>query len=173
MTLSIKPLFILLMGLYSQRIKDVKELKDGATIIASNSESDWGRIITILQEAGLVKVKEGTDLLTATFEDIEENPKNLVFKNNVNPELLAAAYQNDEADLIAINANFAEGVGLTPEKDAVLVEQDNSPYANILAVRKEDENDPRVNALLKALQDPETQKWIEDKWNGKIKPVSK
>ena len=61
----------------------------------------------------------------------------------------------------------------SPEKDAVLVEQDNSPYANILAVRKEDENDPRVNALLKALQDPETQKWIEDKWNGKIKPVSK
>lgn len=167
------PIHIELMGLYSQRIKDVKELKDGATIIASNSESDWGRIITILQEAGLVKVKEGTDLLTATFEDIEENPKNLVFKNNVNPELLAAAYQNDEADLIAINANFAEGVGLTPEKDAVLVEQDNSPYANILAVRKEDENDPRVNALLKALQDPDTQKWIEDKWNGKIKPVSK
>ena len=53
---------------------------------------------------------------------------------------------------------FFEGVGLTHEKDAVLVEQDNSPYANILAVRKEDENDPRVNALLKALQDPENTK---------------
>ena len=69
--------------------------------------------------------------LTATFEDIEENPKNLEFVYDVNPELLAQAYQSDEADLIAINANFAGGIGLSPEKDGVLVEQDNSPYANI------------------------------------------
>ena len=63
------------MGLYSKKIKSVADLKDGATIITSNSVSDWGRIITILQNAGLVKVKDGVDLETANFEDIEENPK--------------------------------------------------------------------------------------------------
>lgn len=161
-----------LMALYSQRIKDIKDLKDGATIITSNSESDWGRIITMLQDEGLVKVKEGTDLTTATFDDIEENLKNLKFNHDVNPELLAATYENDEADLVAINANFAGGIDLSPEKDGVIVEKDNSPYGNILAVRTDNENDPAIEALFKALRSKETQDWITEKWDGKIKPVS-
>ncbi|WP_314067877.1 MetQ/NlpA family ABC transporter substrate-binding protein [uncultured Vagococcus sp.] len=161
-----------LMALYSQRIKDIKDLKDGATIITSNSESDWGRIITMLQDEGLVKVKEGTDLTTATFDDIEENPKNLKFNHDVNPELLAATYENDEADLVAINANFAGGIDLSPEKDGVIVEKDNSPYGNILAVRTDNENDPAIEALFNALRSKETQDWITEKWDGKIKPVS-
>lgn len=161
-----------LMALYSQRLDDIKELKDGATIITSNSESDWGRIITMLQDEGLVKVKEGTDLTTATFDDIAENPKKLKFNHDVNPELLAATYENDEADLVAINANFAGGIGLSPEKDGVIVEKDNSPYGNILAVRTDNENDPAIEALFKALRSKETQDWITEKWEGKIKPVS-
>ncbi|MBP1043104.1 methionine ABC transporter substrate-binding protein [Vagococcus sp. BWB3-3] len=161
-----------LMALYSQRIKDIKDLKDGATIITSNSESDWGRIITMLQDEGLVKVKEGTDLTTATFDDIVENPKKLKFNHDVNPELLAATYENDEADLVAINANFAGGIDLSPEKDGVIVEKDNSPYGNILAVRTDNEDDPAIEALFKALRSKETQEWITEKWDGKIKPVS-
>lgn len=161
-----------LMALYSQRIKDIKDLKDGATIITSNSESDWGRIITMLQDEGLVKVKEGTDLTTATFDDIVENPKKLKFNHEVNPELLATTYESDEADLIAINANFAGGIGLAPEKDGVIVEKDNSPYGNILAVREDNENDPAIEALFTALRSKETQDWIIKKWDGKIKPVS-
>lgn len=161
-----------LMALYSQSIKDVKELKDGAKVIASNSESDWGRVITILQDAGLVKVKEGTDLTTATFDDIEENPKNLEFIYDVSPELLASTYENDEADLIAINANFAGGIGLNPETDSVLVEQDNSPYANILAVREDNQNDEAIEKLLKALRSEDAQTFITENWDGVIKPVS-
>lgn len=162
-----------LMALYSKRIKDIKELKDGAKVIVSNSESDWGRVITILQDAGLVKVKAGTDLTTATFDDIAENPRKLEFVHDVAPELLVTTYENDEADLIAINANFAGGIGLNPEKDSVLVEQDNSPYANILAVRKDNENDPAIDKLLAALRSKDTQDFITEKWGGVIKPVSK
>lgn len=160
-----------LMAFYSQRIKDIKDLKDGATVLVSNSKTDWGRNIAILQEAGLVKIKEGVDVKTATFDDIVENPKNLVFKNDVNAELLTTAYQNDEADLIAINANFAGTIDLAPEKDGVIVESDNAPYANLVAVRTEDKDDERIKKLVDALHDSETQKWIEEKWNGKIKPV--
>ncbi|MGX7244748.1 MetQ/NlpA family ABC transporter substrate-binding protein [Enterococcus quebecensis] len=160
-----------LMGLYSKKIKDIKELKDGATIITSNSKSDWGRIITILQDAGLVEVKSGVNLATATFDDIEKNPKNLKFVHDVNPELLATTYQNEEGDLVAINANFAYQAGLEPKEDAVLIEKENSPFANIIAVREEDKDKESVKKLVSALQSKEIQDWILEKWNGSITPV--
>lgn len=160
------------MGLYSKRIKNISELKEGAQVIASNSESDWGRIITILQNAGLVTVKEGTDLETATFEDIDENPKNLTFVHNVNPELLATTYENDEADLVAINANFAYASGLNPLEEAVLLESDQSPYANVIAARSEDKDNPAIQKLVDALHQKAVQDWIIEKWGGSIKPVS-
>lgn len=161
------------MGLYSKRIKDIKDLEDGATVITSNSESDWGRIITILQDADLVKVKDGVDLETATFEDIEENPKNLKFVHNINPEVLATTYNNDEADLIAINANFAYSAGLNPVNDSVLLESDNSPYVNIVAVREEDKDNENIKKLIDALHSKEIQDWILEKWDGSVKPVDK
>lgn len=161
------------MGLYSKKIKDIKDLKDGATIITSSSESDWGRIITILQDADLVKVKEGVDLETATFDDIAENPKKLKFDHSIDPALLATTYSNDEGDLVAINANFAYGAGLNPVKDAVLLEKDTSPYANILAVRTADKDDARIKKLVKVLHEKDVQDWILEKWDGSVKPVDK
>ncbi|WP_086279688.1 MULTISPECIES: MetQ/NlpA family ABC transporter substrate-binding protein [Enterococcus] len=161
------------MGLYSKRIKDIKDLKDGATIITSNSESDWGRIITILQDADLVTVKDGVDLETATFEDIDKNPKNLKFIHNINPEVLTTTYNNDEADLVAINANFAYSAGLNPLKDSVLLEKDNSPYVNIVAVRSEDKDSDKIKKLVDALHSKEIQDWILEKWDGSVKPVDK
>lgn len=160
------------MGLYSKKIKDIKDLEDGATVITSNSESDWGRIITILQDAGLVKVKDGVDLETATFDDIAENPKILKFNHSINPDLLATTYQNDEGDLVAINANFAYGIGLNPVKDALLLEKDNSPYANVVAVRTEDKDDERIAKLMKVLHEKDVQDWILKKWDGSVKPVN-
>lgn len=159
------------MGLYSKRLKDIKDLKEGATIIASNSESDWGRIITILQDADLVTVKKGVDLETATFEDIDKNPKNLKFIHNINPEVLATTYNNDEADLVAINANFAYNAGLNPLKDSVLLEADNSPYVNIVAVREEDKDNDKIKKLVEALRSQDVQDWILKKWDGSVKPV--
>lgn len=161
------------MGLYSKRIKGIKDLKEGATIITSNSESDWGRIITILQDADLVTVKDGVDLETATFEDIDKNPKNLKFIHNINPEVLTTTYNNDEADLVAINANFAYGAGLNPLKDSLLLENDNSPYVNIVAVRSEDKDSDKIKKLVDALHSKEIQDWILEKWDGSVKPVDK
>ncbi|MDA9470901.1 MetQ/NlpA family ABC transporter substrate-binding protein [Enterococcus sp. 5H] len=161
------------MGLYSKRIKDIKDLEDGATIITSNSESDWGRIITILQDADLVTVKDGVELETATFEDIDKNPKNLKFIHNINPEVLTTTYNNDEADLVAINANFAYSAGLNPLKDSVLLEKDNSPYVNIIAVRSEDKDSEKIKKLVDALHSDDIQEWILEKWDGSVKPVDK
>ncbi|MGY3748966.1 MetQ/NlpA family ABC transporter substrate-binding protein [Vagococcus acidifermentans] len=160
-----------LMALYSQQLKDIKDLEEGATVLTSNSETDWGRIITILQDAGLVKVKDGVDLLTATFDDIAENPKNLKFKYDLDPGMMTSAYQNDEAALIAINANFANGIGLSPKEDGVLVEKDNSPYANIVAVRTGDEKTEKIKALMDVLHSEEITSFIEEKWSGTITPI--
>ncbi|MGG5314956.1 MetQ/NlpA family ABC transporter substrate-binding protein [Enterococcus sp. AZ072] len=159
------------MGLYSKKLKDIKDLADGSTIITSNSVSDWGRILTILQEANLITIKDGTNLETASFEDIDQNPKNLKFDHSIDPALLATTYNNEEGDLVAINANFAYGIGLNPVKDSLLLENDNSPYGNILAVRSEDAEDPRVKKLVDVLHDKDVQEWILNEWGGSVKPV--
>ena len=160
------------MGLYSKKIKDIKDLKEGATVITSSSESDWGRIITILQDADLVKVKDGVDLETATFEDIAENPKNLKFDHSIDPALLATTYSNDEGDLVAINSNFAYEKGLNPVKDSLMIEQNDSPYVNIVATRTDDKNKKEIKKIVEALHEPKVQKWIEKKWGGSVVPVN-
>lgn len=159
------------MAFYSKNVKSADDVKDGATVLVSNSQSDWGRVITILQDAGLVKVKDGVELTKATFEDIEENPKNLKFKHDIDPAILTTAYQNDEADLIAINANFAENIGLNPEKDGVFVEKDNSPYANVIATRTEDKDSEKIKALIEVLHSEKIKDFITEKWNGTISVV--
>lgn len=159
------------MAFYSKNVKSVDDVKEGATVLVSNSQSDWGRVITILQDAGLVKVKDGVELTKATFDDIEENPKNLKFKHDIDPAILTTAYQNDEADLIAINANFAENIGLNPEKDGVFVEKDNSPYANVIATRTEDKDSEKIKALIEVLHSEKIKDFITEKWNGTISVV--
>ncbi len=159
------------MAFYSKTVDNVEDVKEGATVLVSNSQSDWGRVITILQDAGLVKVKDGVELSKATFDDIEENPRNLKFKYDVAPEILTTAYQNNEADLIAINANFAENVGLNPEKDGVFVEKGNSPYANVIATRTEDKDSDKIKALIEVLRSEEIKKFVDEKWNGTISIV--
>ena len=159
------------MAFYSKSVKDVNDVKDGATVLVSNSQSDWGRVITILQDADLVKVKDGVDLSKATFDDIEENPKNLTFKYDIDPAILTTAYNNDEAELIAINANFAENIGLNPEKDGVFVEKDNSPYANVIATRTEDKESDKIKALVEVLHSEKIKEFITEKWNGTISVV--
>jgi D-methionine transport system substrate-binding protein len=159
------------MGLYSKRISDISELEDGATVLTSTSESDWGRILTILQDADLITLKDGVDTETATFDDIAENPKNLEFKHDVDPSLLATAYQNDEADLIAINANFAFGIDLNPADDSVLLEADNSPYVNVIAVRSGDEDSDKIKKLIEVLHSDELKDFVEEQWQGSVKIV--
>lgn len=159
------------MGLYSKRISDISELEDGATVLTSTSESDWGRILTILQDANLITLKDGVDTETATFDDIAENPKNLEFKHDVDPSLLATAYQNDEADLIAINANFAFGIDLNPADDSVLLEADNSPYVNVIAVRSGDEDSDKIKKLIEVLHSDEIKDFVEEQWQSSVKIV--
>ncbi|WP_303753821.1 MetQ/NlpA family ABC transporter substrate-binding protein [Enterococcus sp. S86.2] len=159
------------MGIYSKGIQSVDDIKEGTTVITSNSNTDWGRILTILENAGLIKLKDGVEKTTATFDDIAENKKDLKFKHDIDPGLLVPTYENEKDALVAINANFALTAGLNPEKDALMHDDDNSPYANIIAVRKGDETKPAIKKLLEVLHSDEVKKFVDDKWKGSVKIV--
>lgn len=160
------------LGIFSQRYESLDDVEDGATVLVSNNQADWGRVIGIFQEAGLVTVKDGVDLTTATFDDIDENPKNLVFEYENDPALMTTLYQQDEAELIAINSNFAVDQDISPIDDSVALESSSSPYANIIAVRSEDAEDPAILKLVEVLKSEEVQDFILEEWDGAVVPVT-
>lgn len=160
------------IGLFSQEYTDLSELPDGATILVSSNQSDWGRIIAIFQEAGLVSVDEGTDLTTATFDDITENSKNLVFEYENDPALMPTLYTQGEGDIVAINSNFAVDQGLNPLEDSIALESESSPYANIIAVRSEDKDNEAITKLVEVLRSQEVQDYILETWGGAVVPVT-
>ncbi len=160
-------------GFYSNTITDVSELEDGATIVISNSVADYGRILSILEANGLITLKENTDILSATLEDIDQNPKNLKFVE-VKPDLLTATFNNDEGDLVAINGNYAIQAGLNPTKDAVILEQGgaDNPYVNIVAVKKGNETNTNIVALIEVLKSDEVKQYILDTYaDGSVIPA--
>ncbi|NLL99485.1 MAG: ABC transporter substrate-binding protein [Tepidanaerobacter sp.] len=156
------------MGIYSEKINDISELEDGAEIAIPNDPTNGGRALILLEQAGLLKIKEGVGI-TATVYDIVENPKNLKIT-----ELEAATLPRVLGDVAAavINSNYALEAKFVPTKDALVLEspQDN-PYVNILAIRKGDENRPEIVKLSEALNSPEVKKFIEDEYQGAVIPA--
>jgi len=160
-------------GFYSQNITSLDELEDGDEIIISNSISDHGRILSILDKAGVITLDPDVDVLSATTENIIDNPKNLVFLE-VKPEILVATYENAEGAMVAINGNYAIQAGLNPLTDSVLLEQADStnPYVNIVACKKGNENDEKIVALVEVLKSDEVKQFILDTYaDGSVIPA--
>lgn len=160
------------LGAFSSRHESLDDLPEGATILASSSITDHGRVISILQEAGLVTVKEGVELTDATFDDIEDNPRNLAFEYEFDPALMPTLLEEDEGDVVFINSNFAVDHDLNPVEDSIALESSSSPYANVIAVRSGDEDSDAIKTLVAVLQSEETQAFILDTWSGAVVPVT-
>ena len=152
------------MSVFSKKIKDLKDLPDGARVAIPNDPTNGGRALLVLQSAGLIKLRDGA-LITATPQDITENKKNLQFSELEAPQLPRSL---EDADISVININFALEAKLNP-KDAIFTENSDSPYANIVAVREGDENRPEIKKLIEALTSQESKDFIEKKYNGAIK----
>lgn len=152
------------MGVYSSTLKDIKALKDGATVAIPNDPTNGGRALLLLQSAGLIKLDDPKNV-TATPLDISENPKNLNFK-----ELEAAQLPRSlsDVDIAIINTNYAIGANLNPLKDSLLIENADSPYVNVIVGNSKSVNTDKVKALVKALQSEEVKKFIEDKYKGAV-----
>lgn len=160
------------IGVYSQKYKSLDDLPKGGTIIMSSSVADHGRMLSLLQQEGLIKIAEGVDPTTATIKDIAENPKNLKFRADVEAGLLPKVYQNKQGDAVLINTNYAIDAGLNPMKDAIALEGKESPYVNIIAVREGDKDKKEIKALVKVLHSKEIQDFIIEKYEGAVVPVS-
>ncbi|MFD3314807.1 MetQ/NlpA family ABC transporter substrate-binding protein [Streptomyces sp. NPDC058694] len=157
------------MGVYSKKVQDVTELADGVTVAVPNDITNEGRALQLLASEGVITLKEGAGT-TASPADIAKNPKNLKFKE-LEPAQLPRSL--DDVAAAVINNNYAQDAGLSPAEDAILLESaKNNPYANLLAVKKGNEDDPRVEKLAKLLTSPEVTKFIEDKYQGSVLPVT-
>ncbi len=162
------------IAIYSKKYKSLDELPKGAKIIISKSVADQGRILTLLEANDLIKLKDGVDKTTAEIKDIAENPKDLKIDPAVNAEMLVQTYNNSkDADAVVINSNFAIDAGLDPKKDSIAIEGDESPYVNVIAVRKEDKDNESIKKLVDVLHSKEIQEYITEEWGGSVVPVSK
>ena len=143
------------MGIYSKKIKSLNDIPEGAKIAIPNDPSNGGRALALLQSVGV----------KATVGDIVGNDKKLKI---VEIEAALLPRSMDDTDLSVINSNFAMEAKLNPVKDSLFTEPKESPYANIVAVRKGDENRPEIQKLMNALRSPEVKKFIEDKYKGAV-----
>lgn len=153
------------MGLYSEKITDVADLKDGATIAIPNDATNGSRALKLLAANDLIELK---DTEIASVLDITANPKNLKFTELDAPALPRTLVDVDAA---VINMNYALEGGLNPLADALLIEGSESPYANVLAVREADKDSDKIKALNQVLTNENTKKFIEEKYEGSIFPA--
>ncbi len=158
------PLYVAPLALYSKKFKTIAEIKVGATIAVPNDATNEARSLILLHNAGVIKLKDKNNLM-ATTRDIAENPKKLKFR-----EIEAAQLPRilSDVDGAIINGNYAMDAGLVPTKDGIIVEDKNSPFGNILAVRTEDVNKEDIKKLQKALSSEKVKKFVEEKYKGGV-----
>jgi D-methionine transport system substrate-binding protein len=153
------------LGLYAASVTNVTDLPEGAQIAIPKDPIDGGRSLLLLQSQGLITLRVGAGL-SASPGDITKNPKNFRFRELEGDQLPRSLADMDAA---VIKGNYALEAGLNPRKDALVLEGADSPYVNIVAVKKGDEGDPRIAALATALRSPKVTDYIDKTWKGSIR----
>ena len=140
---------------------------DSLTIAVPNDPTNEARALLLLQDKGYIKLKDGADI-TATVNDIAENPHNIVFR-----EMEAAQRPNalKDVDYAIINSNYAINAGLNPVSDSLLIEGSASAYSNILAVKEGNENTDKIKALKAALESRQVADYISNQYKGSVVSV--
>lgn len=155
------------LGVFSQKIKDIKDLPDKATIAIPSDPSNGGRALILLHNNGIIKLNDPANLYVTEF-DIVENPKKLKFKP-IEAAQLPRVLPDVEAAVI--NGNYALEAGFSPVEDSLLLEGAESPYANIIAVKSGDESKEDIQKLLKALQSKKVSDYIGANYKGGVVPA--
>ena len=154
-------------GIYAGKTTDLSQLPDGATVFVPNDITNEARALLLLQDQGLLTLKEGAGL-EATPNDIEENPKNLEI---VEMEAAMIPRTMDDCDIAIINGNYALEAGLNVS-EALAAETSDAlaaqTYANVVAVRSGDENSEKIQALVQALCSDEVKEFIDATYNGAV-----
>ena len=157
-------------GIYPGTKATLDEVAEGDVIAIPNDTTNEARALLLLQDNGLLKLKDGVGL-TATVNDIEENPQNLVFE-----ELEAAqiARVKDEVAYVVLNGNYALEAGLSVGRDSIAYESSDSEaaktYVNVIVVKEGNENSDAIKALVDVLKSDAIKQYIKDTYDGAVIP---
>lgn len=154
------------IGIYSKKFKTFDEVPVGGTIAIPNDPTNGGRVLLLLQDKGIIKLRDGVGF-KPSVADITANPKKLKIV-----EIDAAQLPRSlpDVDAAGINTNYAKEAGLDPVKDPILREDPKGPYVNVIAVRTQDKDKPWVAVLVKSYQSPEVNQFILDTFKGAVLP---
>jgi D-methionine transport system substrate-binding protein len=157
-------------GIYPGTKSDLSELADGDTIAVPNDTTNEARALLLLQDNGIITLKEGAGL-EATVNDIAENPHNVKIEELAAEQVARVA---PEVAFVVLNGNYALQAGFSVAKDALAYEASDSEaaktYVNIIAVKEGHENDPGIQALVKVLKSDKIKQYINDTYDGAVIP---
>lgn len=155
------------IGVYSKKHKRWEDVPNGGTVTIPNDPTNGGRVLLLLRDKGVLKLKDGVGL-KPTVADITDNPKKLKI---VEIDAAQTPRTLDDVDAAAVNTNYATQAGLDPAKDAILREDPNGPYANIITVRTTDKDKPWVKTLVESYHTPEIKEFVLTKFKGAVLPT--
>ncbi|MBF1994768.1 MetQ/NlpA family lipoprotein [Serratia symbiotica] len=150
---SVGSTFVYPIAGYSKKIKSLDELKSGSQIALPNDPTNLGRSLLLLQQVGLITLKEGVGLLPTKL-DVTENPKNLKLVELEAPQL-PRSLDDQQIALAVINTTYASQIGLTPTKDSLFVENKDSPYVNLMVAREDNDEAENVKKFVQSYQSDE------------------
>ncbi|WP_028707626.1 MetQ/NlpA family ABC transporter substrate-binding protein [Propionicicella superfundia] len=165
------------LGLYSKKVSAVADTPEGATIAIPSDATNQARALFLLADAGLVTLDvkatdPDLDYSQVTTKNITDNPKKISFVT-LERRNLPGSLDDAKVTLSIINGNYALEAGLTPEKDALVLESaTDNPYANVLVVKDTLKDDPRVTKLAEALTSSEIAEYITQTYKGSVLPVN-
>lgn len=163
---ALAPVYVVPLGFYSQKVKSIDEIPQGASIAIPGDASNMARAFILLHDNGVIKIKDPSNLSTTEL-DIVENPKKIVFKPM---EAASLPLVLDSVDGAVINANYALQAKMSL-KSAIFHENDKSAYVNVLVAREDNKDDERISKLKDVLLSKETREFILSKYKGDIIPV--
>lgn len=157
-------------GIYPGTKKSLDDIADGDTIAVPNDTTNEARALLLLQDNGIIKLKDGAGI-NATVNDIEENPHNIEI---VELEAAQVARVVDETSFVVLNGNYALQAGFSVSKDALAYETSDSEaaktYVNVIAVKEGNDNNEAIKALVDVLKSDDVKKYINDTYDGAVLP---
>ena len=155
-------------GIYPGTKSSLDDIADGDSIAIPNDTTNEARALLLLQDNGIIKLKDGAGL-TATVNDIVENTKNINF---VELEAAQVARVTKEVEYVVLNGNYALEAGYSVGRDSIAYESSDSvaasTYVNIVAVYEGNENSDKIKALVAVLRSDEIKKFIEETYDGAV-----
>lgn len=155
------------IAIYSDKYESLSEIPQNSTIAIPNDPTNGGRALLLFEKAGLIKLNDSVGI-NATILDIEANPRNLKFHE---VEAAQTARVIPDVAAAAVNSNYALDLGMNPKEDSIYIEDADSPYVCIVAVRPEDENNVLINKFVEAYQSEEVRTFINQEFDGAVIPA--